>query len=62
MRQLILGLQQDWVWTDKRIEMTTSEIKSVSESEASCQRLMTIPGIGPIISTAVVAAVGAGEA
>lgn len=62
MRKLILGLQQDWIWTDKRIEMTTSEIKAVSESEASCQRLMTIPGIGPIISTAVVAAVGTGEA
>lgn len=62
MRKLILGLQQDWIWTDKRIEMTTAEIKSVSESEASCQRLMTIPGIGPIISTAVVAAVGTGEA
>lgn len=62
MRKLILGLQQDWIWTDKRIEMTTPEIKSVSESEASCQRLMTIPGIGPIISTAVVAAVGIGEA
>jgi transposase len=62
MRKLILGLQQDWIWTDKRIEMTTSEIKSVSESEASCQRLMTIPGIGPIISTAMVAAVGTGEA
>ena len=39
MRKLILGLQQDWIWTDKRIEMTTSEIKAVSESEASCQRL-----------------------
>ena len=58
MRKLILGLQQDWIW----IEMTTSEIEAVSKSEASCQRLMTIPGIGPIISTAVVAAVGNGEA
>ncbi|MBV1929431.1 MAG: IS110 family transposase [Gammaproteobacteria bacterium] len=62
MRKLILGLQQDWIWADKRIEMTTSEIEAVSKSEASCQRLMTIPGIGPIISTAVVAAVGNGEA
>ena len=62
MRKLILGFQQDLIWTGKRIEMTTSEIESVSKSEASCQRLMTIPGIGPIISTAVVAAVGSGEA
>ena len=42
--------------------MTTVEIEAVSKSETSCQRLMTIPGIGPIISTAVVAAVGNGEA
>lgn len=62
MHKLILGLQQDWIWTDRRIEMTTTEIKSVSESEASCQRLMTIPGIGPVISTAVVATVGTGAA
>ena len=62
MRRLILGLQQDWIWLDKRIDMTTSEIKEVSETEESCQRLMTIPGVGPIISTAVVAAVGRGEA
>ncbi|KMW59668.1 Mobile element protein [Candidatus Rhodobacter oscarellae] len=62
MRKLILGLQQDWIWLDKRIEMTTSEIKAVGETEPGCQRLMTIPGIGPLISTAMVAAVGKGEA
>ena len=62
MRRLILGLQQDWIWLDKRIEMTTAEIKEVSETEPGCQRLMTIPGIGPLISTAMVAAIGQGEA
>ena len=62
MRKLILGLQQDWIWMDKRIEMTTSEIEAVSKSATRWQRLMTIPGIGSIISTAVVAAVGTGEA
>ncbi len=62
MRKLILGLQHDWIWLDRRIEMTTSEIKEVSETEPGCQRLMTIPGIGSLISTAVVAAVGEGEA
>ncbi len=36
MRKLILGLQQDWVWLDKRIDMTTSEIKELSTSEESC--------------------------
>ncbi len=42
--------------------MTASEIKEVSETEPGCQRLMTISGIGPLISTAMVAAIGKGEA
>ncbi|MEM8693802.1 MAG: IS110 family transposase [Pseudomonadota bacterium] len=62
MRKLILGLQQDWLWLDKRVDMTTAEIKDLSSSEERCRRLMTIPGIGPLISTAVVAAIGKGEA
>ena len=28
-------------------------IESLSENDAACQRLMTVPGIGPIISSAV---------
>ncbi len=62
MRKLIIGLQHDWIWLDERIKMTPLEIKTVSETEASCQRLMTIPGIGLLISTAMVAAIGKGEA
>jgi transposase len=30
-------------------------------SEAGCERLMSVPGIGPIISTAMVAAIGTGD-
>jgi len=44
------------------IETIASEIEKISEKEANCQRLMSVPGIGPLISTAVVAAIGAGEA
>src|SRR5581483_9243067 len=32
------------------------------EKEANCRRLMSVPGIGPLISTAVVAAIGTAEA
>ncbi|MFK7879459.1 transposase [Roseobacter sp.] len=47
---------------DERVKMTTSEIAGVSKTEKSCQRLTTIPSIGPLISTAMVAAVGKSEA
>ncbi|WNK00833.1 IS110 family transposase [Thalassospiraceae bacterium LMO-JJ14] len=59
---IIVGLYEDWLWLDERIESTTNEIEMISKREGHCQRLMTIPGIGPMISTAMVAAVGTGEA
>ena len=62
MSDIIVGLYEDWLWLDERIESTTSEIERISKREANCQRLMSVPGIGPIISTAMVAAIGTGEA
>jgi transposase len=62
MADIIIGLYEDWVWLDKRIEGITGEIEKISKVERNCQRLMSIPGIGPMISTAMVAAIGTGEA
>ena len=62
MSDIIIGLYEDWLWLDERIEATTDEIELISKREGHCQRLMTVPGIGPIISTAMVAAIGTGEA
>ena len=33
----------------------------LSHARIGCERLMTVPGIGPIISSAMVAAIGAGD-
>jgi transposase len=62
MASLILGLYEDWCHLDERIETVTSEIEQLSHAEATCQRLMSVPGIGPVISTGIVAAIGTGEA
>ena len=62
MNQLIVGLYEDWLWLDERIETITQEIEEISQREANCHRLMTIPGIGPLISTGMVAAIGTGDA
>ncbi|MFK7882222.1 transposase [Roseobacter sp.] len=61
-RKLFIALQQDWIWLVERIKMTTSGIKTASETGPSCKRLIAIPGIGSLISTAMVAAVGKSEA
>jgi transposase len=62
MRELIVDLHEDWLRLDARIEAVTHEIGQISRREKSCQKLMTVPGIGPLVSTAMVAAVGRGEA
>ena len=62
MRGLIVSLYEDWIYLDERIETIAGEIEKIGETEANCRRLMSVPGIGPLISTAVVAAIGTGEA
>jgi transposase len=62
MSDLIVGFYEDWLWLDERIETITREIEELSQNEANCRRLMSVPGIGPLISTAMVAAIGTGEA
>ena len=61
MAKLILGLYEDWCHLDERVETVTGEIEQLSHIEPKCQRLMSVPGIGPIISSATVAAIGAGD-
>jgi transposase len=46
----------------KRIEVLSSEIGALACGDPACDRLMTVPGIGPIISSATVAAIGNGAA
>jgi transposase len=62
LRALIEDLYEDWQRLDARIEAVTANIEETGKQEKSCQKLMTIPGIGPLISTAMVAAIGSGEA
>lgn len=61
MRSVLMGLYGDWLWVDERIKSISSEIEEISRSEENSANIMTIPGIGPLISTAIVAAIGKGE-
>ena len=61
MLRLIEELARDWRWLDERIEGLSSEIAALADQDAACKRLMTVPGVGPIISSAMVAAIGSGD-
>jgi transposase len=61
MLRVIEELAGDWRHLDARIEGLTSEIETLARQDQHCERLMTVPGIGPIISSAMVAAIGTGD-
>ena len=61
MLRVIEELAGDWRRLDQRIDGLTGEIEALARQDQACSRLMTVPGIGPIISSAMVAAIGTGE-
>jgi transposase len=61
MLRLVEDLAADWRRLDERVESLSGEIAMVARQDKGCERLMTVPGIGPIISSAMVAAVGTGD-
>ena len=61
MVRTIQDLAEDWRYLDRRIESISAEIQALGHHEPGCERLMTVPGIGPIISSAIVASIGNGN-
>jgi transposase len=62
MTRIIEDLSDDWRRLDERIQHITEEIEVLAHSNESCRQLMTVPGVGPIIASAMVAAIGNGTA
>jgi transposase len=63
MVRVIECLAGDWrrLRLDERVESLSYEIEAIARQDTGCERLMSVPGIGPIISSAMVAAIGTGD-
>ena len=62
MRNLIDTLWGEWKTVEQQVEQLNDELERISAADAGCTRIRKIPGIGPVIATAVVAAIGNGAA
>src|SRR5208282_1790031 len=62
MRTLLDRLWGEWKQLDFEIETASQDIERIAGEDEACQRLRQIPGVGPLISTATVAAIGNGAA
>lgn len=57
-RLLLRGLSVELEELETRLKGISSEIKALADADERARRLMTIPGIGPLGATAVLAAAG----
>ena len=60
MRQLVAALREHWHALEAQITQHTHEIELVAQRSDDCRRLVTVPGIGPLGATALIAAIGNG--
>ena len=58
MRQLIARLREHWQQLELQIDQCMQEIELLVSRNEDCRRLVSIPGIGSLGATALVAAVG----
>jgi len=62
LRWLLDRLGQEWKQIEIDITAITEAIERISNEDERCRRLRQIPGFGPLVSTATVAAIGNGAA
>ena len=61
MRMLAADMQTQWQELDRRIAAFETEFVSFAKESADARRLMTIPGVGVLTATALIAAIGKAE-
>jgi len=61
IRRLIDDWRAEWAEMDRRIDAFDSEFLTLAREDAAARRLMTIPGIGVLNATALIAAIGHAE-
>ncbi len=62
MIRLIEELADDWRRLDDRVDAVTSEVQALARQDECCRRLTSVPGIGALTASAVVATIGNGAA
>lgn len=60
-RRLFASLYEELVQLDEKIEAIDEQVKAVYRASEPCQRVAAVEGIGPLIATALVAAVSDGR-
>ena len=56
-RNVFRQLHEEWLALEQRLTDYNEQLAAICRADPTCQRLLTIPGVGPLTATALVAAV-----
>jgi transposase len=56
-RNVFRQLHEEWLALEQRLAYDNEQLEAICQADPACQRLLTIPGVGPLTATALVAAV-----
>ena len=56
-REVFRQLHEEWLALEQRLAYYNEQLEAICQAHPVCQRLLTIPGVGPLTATALVAAV-----
>jgi transposase len=59
---LLTELKLELAQLAEKIDRADKSMEKIAQENEACQRLVTMPGIGPVISTAIIATIGNGGA
>ena len=62
MRELLASEREELVRLDERVKRFDAQLDGFARDDEACRRLQTIPGVGPKVASALVAAAGDGRA
>lgn len=58
LRQPFVSLREHWLGLEEQIARYTHDVELLAKSNDDARRLVTVPGVGPLGATALIAAVG----
>ena len=61
MRELLAREHEELVHLDERVKAFDAQLDTLARDDEACRRLQTIPGVGPKVASALVAAAGDGR-
>lgn len=57
-RRLLSDLREELIALDERVNSLDARLSTEAQADENCRRLQSVPGIGPIIATAMVSSIG----